>query len=224
MKQHSFKERTVAGASAVAFSTSIAAMCLESNPSVYVSGVVGAVVAPYATIQQEKITQCEALEQTNERLESEVQQLQHENERLSTQVNQLESSVLHLQEMSSTLDAVRETEGKTLDELEQQLEQSRQIFNSMQDNLMGNILQNLISVVLNCDKDGDMVLSDEEIDTIILKMEGINGIDLNDELLREALVQNGRSLNAILDVARNALDDTVAPEDNIFKFINKEEE
>lgn len=94
MKQHSFKERTVAGASAVAFSTSIAAMCLESNPSVYVSGVVGAVVAPYATIQQEKITQCEALEQTNERLESEVQQLQHENERLSTQVNQLESSVL----------------------------------------------------------------------------------------------------------------------------------
>jgi hypothetical protein len=84
-------------------------------------------------------------------------------------------------------------------------------------------------------------------------MEGINGIDLNDELLREALVQNGRSLNgkntyimslmvameivthactccsrfyfvAILDVARNALDDTVAPEDNIFKFINKEEE
>jgi hypothetical protein len=97
--------------------------------------------------------------------------------------------------MSSTLDAVRETEGKTLDELEQQLEQSRQIFNSMQDNLMGNILQNLISVVLNCDKDGDMVLSDEEIDTIILKMEGINGIDLNDELLREALVQNGRSLN-----------------------------
>jgi hypothetical protein len=31
-------------------------------------------------------------------------------------------------------------------------------------------------------------------------------------------------LNAILDVARNALDDTVAPEDNIFKFINKEEE
>jgi hypothetical protein len=97
--------------------------------------------------------------------------------------------------MSSTLDAVRETEGKTLDELEQQLEQSRQIFNSMQDNLMGNILQNLISVVLNCDKDGDMVLSDEEIDTIILKIEGINGIDLNDELLREALVQNGRSLN-----------------------------
>ena len=103
--------------------------------------------------------------------------------------------VVSLEEISSTLDAVRETEGKTLDQLEQQLEQSREIFASMQDNLMGNILQNLISVVLNCDEDGDMTLSDEEIDEIILKMEGMNGIDLNDELLREALVQNGRSLN-----------------------------
>ena len=97
--------------------------------------------------------------------------------------------------MSSTLDAVREVEGKGLDELEQQLQQSRQIFNSMQDNLMADILQNLISVVLECDKDGDMVLSDEEIDNIILKMEGMNGVDLKEDLLREALVQNGRSLN-----------------------------
>jgi len=69
-------------------------MCLETNPAVYVSGVVGAGVAPYAAMQQEKITQVEALSQTNERLESEVTQLQHENERLSTQVNNLESSVL----------------------------------------------------------------------------------------------------------------------------------
>ena len=94
MKENTLKERAVAAGAAVAFSTSIAAMCLESNPAVYVSGVVGAAVAPYAAIQQEKITQVEALKQTNERLESEVTQLQHENERLSTQVNDLESSVL----------------------------------------------------------------------------------------------------------------------------------
>lgn len=100
-----------------------------------------------------------------------------------------------LQEMSSTLAAIRETEGKGLDELEKQLQTSREIFDSMQDNLMGNILQNLISVVLNCDKDGDMTLSDEEIDMIILKLEGMNGVDLKEDLLREALIQNGRSLN-----------------------------
>lgn len=93
------------------------------------------------------------------------------------------------------MDAVRETEGKTLDELELQLQQSRDIYSSMQDNLMADILQNLISVVLACDQDGDMTLSDAEIDKMIIKMEGMNGVDLKEDLLREALVKNGRSLN-----------------------------
>jgi len=100
--------------------------------------------------------------------------------------------------LSSTLDAVRAVESKGLDELENQLQQSRDIYSKMQDNLMADILQNLISVVLGCDQDGDMVLSDEEIDNIILKMEGMNGVDLKEDLLREALVQNGRSLNGML--------------------------
>lgn len=159
--------------------------------------------------------------------------------------------------MSSTLDAVRAVEGKGLDELEHQLQQSRDIFASMQDNLKADILQNLISVVLGCDNDGDMMLSDEEINNIILKLEGMNGVDLKEDLLREALVQNGRSLNgmnvivnaaavcdekvkerytivlnmyshssfhciAILDVARNLLDDNVPPEENVF-IVKKEE-
>jgi demethoxyubiquinone hydroxylase (CLK1/Coq7/Cat5 family) len=94
MKENTLKERAVAGTAAVAFSTSIAAMLLEHNPSVYVSGGIGCVVAPYAAIQQEKITQVEALKQTNERLTEEVQQLQDENVRLQNAANELESSVL----------------------------------------------------------------------------------------------------------------------------------
>jgi hypothetical protein len=95
MKENTLKERAVAGAAAVGFSTSIAAMLLEhNNPSVYVSGGIGCVVAPYAAIQQEKITQVEALKQTNERLTDEVQQLQDENVRLQAAAKDLESSVL----------------------------------------------------------------------------------------------------------------------------------
>lgn len=97
--------------------------------------------------------------------------------------------------MSSTLDSVRELEGQGLDQLEVQLQESREIFSKMQDNLLGTLLQNFISVVLGCDEDGDMILSDDEIDTLILKLEGMNGVDLKEDLLREALIKNGRSLN-----------------------------
>jgi hypothetical protein len=74
--------------------TSVAAMMVESSPVVYVSGCIGAAVAPYAVIQQQKLTQCEALKQTNERMGEEVTQLKEENLRLQGTVQELETSVM----------------------------------------------------------------------------------------------------------------------------------
>ena len=67
LKASSRAEKAVAGVSAVSFGASVAAMLLESNPVVYVSGMIGVIVSPYAAIQQSKITQVQALDQTNER-------------------------------------------------------------------------------------------------------------------------------------------------------------
>ena len=64
-----------------------------AHPSVYISGLLGVLLAPYAAIQQRKLTEVQALDETNERLESEVNQLAAENERLSAQVKSVESSV-----------------------------------------------------------------------------------------------------------------------------------
>jgi hypothetical protein len=61
------REKAVAGVSAISFGTSFAAMLFEGNLLVYISGLVGIIVAPYATIQQQKITEVDALKETNER-------------------------------------------------------------------------------------------------------------------------------------------------------------
>ena len=64
------------------------------NPFVWVSGFLGLIIAPMAAFQQHKLTQVEALAQTNERLSSEVDQLSAENGRLQASVQQMEESVL----------------------------------------------------------------------------------------------------------------------------------
>lgn len=69
-------------------------MMVESNPAVYVSGIIGVAIAPYAVIQQQKLTQCEALKQTNQRMGEEVTQLKEENVRLQSTVQELETSVV----------------------------------------------------------------------------------------------------------------------------------
>lgn len=121
--------------------------------------------------------------------------------------------------MQNTLEAVRAAEGQSLDELSRQLETSKEILDKMEDNLMAGVLQNLITVVLGCDRDGDLMLSDGEIDALIVKMEGVHGIDLKQDLLRRKLVEQGRSLNAVLSVCKNVLDNDVPADENIFSFV-----
>jgi cell division protein FtsB len=96
MKAESLKERAVAGTAAVSCVTSVLAVLFEatSHPTVWVSGILGAVLAPYAALQQRKLTQTEALHQTNERMAQEVEQLTAENGRLSKQVKEMEETVI----------------------------------------------------------------------------------------------------------------------------------
>mmetsp|Transcript_16462 Transcript_16462/g.45962 ORF Transcript_16462/g.45962 Transcript_16462/m.45962 type:complete len:96 (+) Transcript_16462:685-972(+) len=94
----------------------------------------------------------------------------------------------------------------------------------MKQNLQGDILQNLISMVLACDDDGDMILSDDEIDDLIFNLEGVHGVQLKEELIRKMIVDNGRSLNAIMDVAKTVLtgEDGGQANAGLFQFLEAE--
>ena len=100
--------------------------------------------------------------------------------------------------MRNKLEMLQKVEGVSLDELEQQLEESRAIYGKMTQNLQGEILQNLISVILACDEDGDMILSDQEIEDLIHNIEGIGGVDIDDDMVRDKIISCGRSLNGTL--------------------------
>lgn len=60
----------------------------------WISGILGCLLSPYAHLQQQKLTQVEALQQTNTVLEVEVEQLENENRKLKKTVQELEESVL----------------------------------------------------------------------------------------------------------------------------------
>lgn len=87
------REKAVAGVSAVSFCSSVGGMMLSPDPIVLTAGTIGAVLAPYVAIQQQKITHVQALAETNQRVQEEVQQLQDENTRLQAQVADLADSV-----------------------------------------------------------------------------------------------------------------------------------
>jgi len=196
------KERAVAGLAVVSFVASVASIVFIANPITYISGILGAVMSPYAAIQQRKITDVDALSETNQRLKEEVDQLKGENDKLEAQVSTLSTSVDGLKQSKEKLDIIQSVQGQSLTELEQQLVESRKILGSMQDSLVGDILQNLMTVVLAADDNGDMLLSDIEIEELVTNFENLQGLDLDNETIKKVIVGKGRSVAALMDMVK----------------------
>jgi len=202
------------------------------HPIVLVSGILGLLVSPYAAFQQRKLTQLEALHQTNAALEEEVEGLENENMRYKKAVQELEESVLNLQAMEEALETLQSLQqqqhrdGKTsgsafsIQELQDQLEESQKVLAAMnsggnnRNTTTGELLQHLIAAMLVCEnksdeeEDGDnlVLLSDEDIDALVDSLEATPGVrHVNEHLLRQIMVEEGRSLTALMEITKNLL-------------------
>lgn len=209
-------EKAVTGAAIATVGTSVGAMCLEWNPIAKVSGVMGLGIAPYAALQERKIAETKALIEVNVAMERELDQFKAENERLHENVGKLEGSVKNLEELEDTLAEIKKMESASIDDLEALLEEQKQIEDMMEDNLVANICQNIISICLSIDKDGDMSLDDSEIDVLLRKIESIGGVKVKGDMFKEKIIANGRSMEAVMEIIRNLLDDKLDDDENIF--------
>jgi len=56
------------------------------------------------------------------------------------------------------------------------------------------------------DTDGDMSLSDSEIDNIIKTCEGLNKVDIDDEKAKRMIIDAGRGIDAVIGLIKDMLD------------------
>lgn len=124
--------------------------------------------------------------------------------------------------MEETLSTLQSVQGQSVDELERQLQESKDILARMKTNQKGQVLQNLISVLLGADEDGNMMLSDEDIKEIIRRLEGLHNVNIDDEKLRQVIIDNGRSVEAVMKLARTAFATDDTTDDVIFTFLSED--
>jgi hypothetical protein len=193
------------------------------HPIVYISGILGVVLSPAAALQQRKLTEVEALRETNQRMTENVQVLQHENNRLASQVETMQVSVSNLSNLEQTLEKLSSLQANTVDEIEHQVKESKDILAHMQRNYQAELLQSIISVLLAIDADQNMLLSDEEIDDLIQDMEGIHDVDINNDQLKNIIIhEQGRSVLGIMEIAKQALAGN-SDDNKIFHFVQPKE-
>jgi predicted nuclease with TOPRIM domain len=127
-------------------------------------------------------------------MKEEVAQLEAENTKLEESVKQMESSVSSLKATKQKLDTLQSVQGQSIDELETQLAESRKILDMQKASLSGDILSNIMTVVLAADDNGDMLLSDAEIEDVTKNIESLQGVDFNDAQLKKLIIGKGRDI------------------------------
>jgi len=222
MKENNVKEYAVAGVSGTGFVTALVSIMFYGSPIVWITGAFGVVLAPFATFQQQKLTQCEALAETNAFFKAEVERLAANNEKLSGTVNELEGTVDKIEEKQNTFEKLNSMQGNALDDLERQVAQQRNILKNSKNLLLNEIVGNITDIMMKIDggdDGGDGILDDDEIEKLIEELETIGNLEIHNEKLRAVIIENGRSPTAMMGVLSNLIGSEGPEEDRIFRFL-----
>jgi len=78
-------------------------------------------------------------------------------------------------------------------------------------------MANIISLVVQADWDQDFSLNKNEMEMLVMRLNGLSGVEFVEENFRKR-VTAPMTLEATMAILRNLTDDTVSDEDNIFRM------
>ena len=190
----------------VSILTSLTSMVLTRGDGVVIfAGALTCVIAPYAYYQQTKLTDINFIKATYMSITRQVDRLNTENRRLHDKLTELTNTIDRLEDVEVAMDIITGTQGQSIEEVTEQVQQSAEILAQMKKNLRAYVLQNLLQVVIRSDHDDNMKIEDDEIDDLIRRIRNINGVEVNEEEFRKLVAKSGGSLTKVMDIIRNMM-------------------
>ena len=175
-------------------------------------------IGPYAFFQQRRLTDVIALQETHNALSAEIDRLASENDRLHNAVADLSKTVDRLEDCEQALDTITSMQGQSIKALEEQVQDNREILSQMESNLKANVLQNLLQLVIRSDKDGDSMIDEREIESLIKRIEKTQGVLVRKDRFIHVIQEGGGSLQCIMDIIKNLMNDRLSEDNDIFIF------
>lgn len=210
-------ERVAGGVALCAIVTAIVAMIYEGSAIVLVAGILSIITGPYYYYQQTRLTDIRTLQETKMALQRQVDQFVEQNQKLVQNVDKVTASVDRLEEIDQALQIISSKQHTSVEAFAEQVKDNQRILQQMKGNLRANVLQNLLSVILRSDADKDFVINENEVDSLIRRLQNISGVKVHSERFRAAL-GNDTNVHAVMEVCKNLLRADVPPEERIFEL------
>lgn len=211
LPEWTYREMAISGVASVSVLTSMTALIIAGiNPIIYITAIAGMIIPPYSALQEQKITDCKALKETNLAMEREMENIKYNNYRLKTENDELEASVKRFQDMQLAYNECQKLEKVSVSALESQLNASKVALAQMDASRVNEIIDNIFDIIIAVDADENSSLDDSEIDLFIKKMEGIMGLEVSDYALKKNIIDKGRDIDAIVSLLKDLLGDNGA--------------
>jgi cell division protein FtsB len=189
---------------AASTATAILAMLWSGSVIVYVAMSFSLFLSSCATVQRFKLSRQETLRQVVNQVRSEMNRLQRENNKLHASNNKLETQVDDLQTCEAKLANITQEQNTNTNTFIYEVKQNALVQEEIQELLMMNVMQNVLSALLQADSDGDFQIDPEEVDILILRVKMLPGVERVDEArIKDILLSKGSTLDAIWEVVND---------------------
>jgi hypothetical protein len=220
IKEHTPSEIAAGTLALFSVSAAVASMFIAGGLFVNIAGILCVLIGPYSYWQQKNITDVRALMETHMALKAEVNRYENENIRLKGCVDDLGGAIKNLEDVEETFEHINEMNIESIEELATQVEEGKDILAAMKKNLKASALQNIITVVLNSDKDGNYEFDNGEVEQLITNLKAINGMQLNEQKFREVIKKYNGSVEAVVTILEDITRGNSNENEAIFKMLD----
>ena len=131
------------------------------------------------------------------------------------------TSTLSLEGVESSLSEIAAKAKTSVSRLTQLVKRNGEIQAQIKLTLERQVLHDIVSTVVNTDRNQDFALNDAELGMLVMRLKAQKGVQFDETNFRK-LVETPCTLASILKVVRNLMDDDVPEEENVFHLQPRE--
>lgn len=206
----------VYSAAGASFAFQAAAMAIERSVVVYVAGVIGILVVPVTAVSQLKLQDTDGLRRIQNKLRKEVNRLMAENNKLHDNVDELETQVGGLKKIEGELQDIATTQGTNVEQLVSLVKENQILLDAMNRNLKATTVETLLQIVLRSDRDESFHISGDEVDILMLRMQNVEGVEIDEHRLRKKIEKSGGDLSCVIQMIKDMVNKDLPEEEQIF--------
>jgi hypothetical protein len=186
--------------SAVAILSSMFSIQLVDSLVVTVASALTMGISLLVLLQQRKLRRLGNLRKQHDELRRRAYFLHQERERLYRVQERLEQTLADLHYIPQELQKL--SNSQDVNRLTQIVEERRVLQEAIRKNIQARVMQQLLGVVVNANRDENFSLGSQEIEKAIIQVKLVKGVKFDEKRFREMLVQNP-SISSVFQMLRS---------------------